>query len=234
MHERHLLTLGESPAHIARVGHGGDQRAMRVDVPKQSQHVQIRHPPGARLHLPKFLKHTPADPRSDVYTFVVASDRKLRSGARLAFALEDKLPREMVESAAKVVKDVADARGPVARRWTTRTADVERGFRGTAALDLILDTTVLIDAERAGTPLDDLIDDQDSVSIAAVTYAELLHGVEMADGRRRQQRRQFVEAVAGEVPIIAYDRRVAATHGGTQTPLFYLAPGGVSPPEDRA
>lgn len=54
-------------------------------------------------------------------------------------------------------------------------------------MDLILDTTVLIDAERDGVGLDDVVDDQDSVSIAAVTYAELLHGVEMADGRRRQR-----------------------------------------------
>lgn len=79
-------------------------------------------------------------------------------------------------------------------------------------MDLILDTTVLIDADRDGVGLDDLVDDRDSVSIAAVTYAELLHGVEMADGQRRRRRQQFVEAVATEVPILAYDRRVAATH----------------------
>lgn len=79
-------------------------------------------------------------------------------------------------------------------------------------MDLILDTTVLIDAERDGTRLDTVVGDEDAVSIAAITYAELLHGVEMADGRRRQRRRAFVEAVAAAVPIIAYDRRVAATH----------------------
>lgn len=79
-------------------------------------------------------------------------------------------------------------------------------------MDLILDTTVLIDAERDGVELDHLVDDEDAVSIAAVTYAELLHGVEMADGRRRQQRQEFVAAVATDVPIVAYDRRVAATH----------------------
>lgn len=79
-------------------------------------------------------------------------------------------------------------------------------------MDLILDTTVLIDAERDGTQLDTVVGDEDAVSIAAVTYAELLHGVEMADGRRRQRRQTFVEAVAAAVPIIAYDRRVAATH----------------------
>lgn len=79
-------------------------------------------------------------------------------------------------------------------------------------MDLILDTTVLIDAERDETQLDRVVGDDDAVSIAAVTYAELLHGVEMADGRRRQKRQTFVEAVAAAVPIIAYDRRVAARH----------------------
>jgi tRNA(fMet)-specific endonuclease VapC len=79
-------------------------------------------------------------------------------------------------------------------------------------LDLILGTTVLIDTERDETQLDGVVGDNDAVSIAAVTFAELLHGVEMADGRRRGQRQAFVEAVAAAVPIIAYDRRVAATH----------------------
>lgn len=79
-------------------------------------------------------------------------------------------------------------------------------------MDLILDTTVLVDAERDDTQLDRVVGDDDAVSIAAVTYAELLHGVEMADGRRRHQRQRFVEAIAAAVPIVPYDRRVAATH----------------------
>lgn len=79
-------------------------------------------------------------------------------------------------------------------------------------MDLILDTSVLIDAEHDGTHLDQVVGDDDAISIAAVTYAELLHGVEMADGRRRQQRQAFVEAIAATVPVVPYDRRVAATH----------------------
>lgn len=34
----------------------------------------------------------------------------------------------------------------------------------------------------------------------------------MADGPRRRQRQAFVDAIAEAVPIVAYDRRVAATH----------------------
>ncbi len=79
-------------------------------------------------------------------------------------------------------------------------------------MELILDTTVLVDVERRRVGLDDLIADQDAVSIAAITYAELLHGVEMANSRNRARRQRFVDAVAGRVPIVAYDRRVAATH----------------------
>lgn len=79
-------------------------------------------------------------------------------------------------------------------------------------MDLILDTTVLIDADRDQFVLDALVDDRDAVSISAVSYAELLHGVALADGRRRERRQHFVEAVAAEIPILSYDRRVAATH----------------------
>lgn len=79
-------------------------------------------------------------------------------------------------------------------------------------MDLILDTTILIDAERRKLDLDDLVGDQDSVSIAAITLAELLHGVELGEGRQRERRQAFAEAIASHVPVVTYDRRVAATH----------------------
>jgi tRNA(fMet)-specific endonuclease VapC len=79
-------------------------------------------------------------------------------------------------------------------------------------VELILDTTILIDIERDHRGLHDLIDDADSVAIAAITYAELLHGVEMADPANRSRRQRFVEAIAERVPILSYDRRVTANH----------------------
>jgi tRNA(fMet)-specific endonuclease VapC len=79
-------------------------------------------------------------------------------------------------------------------------------------VEVILDTTVLIDVERDRGGLDDLVRDEDAVAIAAVTYAELLHGVEMADPGDKQRRQRFVEAVADRVPILPYDRHVAANH----------------------
>ncbi len=50
---------------------------------------------------------------------------------------------------------------------------------------LILDTTILVEAERADRRLDELVGDADDVVIAAVTAAELLVGVELSDDRRR-------------------------------------------------
>lgn len=77
---------------------------------------------------------------------------------------------------------------------------------------LILDTTVLINAERAaGAPLD-AIGDDDDVAIAAITAAELLVGVELADESRREQRRAFVAAVLEAIPVESYDLDVARTH----------------------
>lgn len=77
---------------------------------------------------------------------------------------------------------------------------------------LLLDTTFLIDAERGDVSLDNAIDDDADVAIAAVTVAELLVGVRLASGKRRDARRIYVEEILESLPIIAYDGNVAVDH----------------------
>ncbi|MEO1060332.1 MAG: PIN domain-containing protein [Actinomycetota bacterium] len=77
---------------------------------------------------------------------------------------------------------------------------------------LLLDTTFLIDAERGAAGLDDLIDDDDDVAIAAITLAELTVGVELAASRQRVRRQSYVEEVAASLPILPYDEAVALRH----------------------
>jgi tRNA(fMet)-specific endonuclease VapC len=76
----------------------------------------------------------------------------------------------------------------------------------------MLDTAVLVTAERGTMPLDDLLQDDDDVAIAAVTAAELLVGVELADARRHAARAAFVEDVLATVPVEEYDLEVARAH----------------------
>lgn len=57
-----------------------------------------------------------------------------------------------------------------------------------------------------------MIDDDDDIAIAAVTAAELLAGVEMADRARRQRRSRFVEAILSTVPVEDYDLETARAH----------------------
>jgi tRNA(fMet)-specific endonuclease VapC len=84
--------------------------------------------------------------------------------------------------------------------------------RGTTLVRLILDTTVLIDAERDDEALDRLIGDRDDLAIAAVTAAELLVGVELADKRRRKSRERYAADVLVTIPIESYDLHVARAH----------------------
>jgi tRNA(fMet)-specific endonuclease VapC len=77
---------------------------------------------------------------------------------------------------------------------------------------LILDTTVLVTAERGTMQLDDLLEDDDDVAIAAITAAELLVGVELADAVRQQARAAFVEDVLGTIPVEEYNPGVARAH----------------------
>jgi len=57
-----------------------------------------------------------------------------------------------------------------------------------------------------------VIGDEDDVAIAAVTAAELVVGVELADGRQRRRRRAFVDAVLSAIPVEPYDLEVAGFH----------------------
>lgn len=77
---------------------------------------------------------------------------------------------------------------------------------------LILDTGVLIAAERGRASVDTVIGDTDDVAIAAITVAELLVGVELADDARRPNRQAFVDQVLALIPVEEYTTDVARVH----------------------
>lgn len=77
---------------------------------------------------------------------------------------------------------------------------------------LILDTTVLVAVERSRKRLDALIADDDDVVIAAITAAELLVGVHLADDIHQAKRASFVDAILATIPVEDYDLDVARAH----------------------
>lgn len=77
---------------------------------------------------------------------------------------------------------------------------------------ILLDTTYLVDAERSGADLDESIDDEDDVAIAAVTVAELRVGALLATGQRRVARFSFVDDVVRGLDVVDYDVDVAEAH----------------------
>ena len=77
---------------------------------------------------------------------------------------------------------------------------------------LILDTTVLIAAERDEIQLEASIDDDDDLAIAALTAAELLVGVELASAKRRGPRAAFVDAVLETLVVEDYTLDTARAH----------------------
>jgi tRNA(fMet)-specific endonuclease VapC len=79
-------------------------------------------------------------------------------------------------------------------------------------IQLLLDTSVLVGAERAGDALERIIGDDDDIAIAAVTIAELRVGALLADGRRRAARAKYIDQVSSAVSILGYDTEVAETH----------------------
>ena len=79
----------------------------------------------------------------------------------------------------------------------------------------IVDSTILIAAERGKLDLDRVLADygDEPVAIAAITASELLHGVHRAvEATQRSRREVFVERLLANLPVIPFDLVIARTH----------------------
>lgn len=77
-----------------------------------------------------------------------------------------------------------------------------------AFLGLILDTSVLVAAERRGLSVDQLLEEvlgkvgEVEIAVSAITVAELVHGLHRAqDELMRQRRRSFIDELKRAVPV---------------------------------
>jgi len=79
----------------------------------------------------------------------------------------------------------------------------------------LIDSSVLIAAERGQLDLDDLAARYaaEDVALSAVTASELLHGFYRAKTAAQRHRRQaFVEGLLAQLPVIPFDLTVARVH----------------------
>jgi predicted nucleic acid-binding protein len=77
-----------------------------------------------------------------------------------------------------------------------------------ALLGLILDSSVIVEAERKGQTVEQLLEQvrrsvgEVEIAICSVTVAELVHGVYRANTREiRQRRRDFIDELKRHVPV---------------------------------
>ncbi len=82
-------------------------------------------------------------------------------------------------------------------------------------MGLVLDSSVLVAAERGQLDLERMLAERpdDEVAIAAVTASEFLHGVHRAATPTQRGRREaFVEQLLAALPVLPFDLIVARVH----------------------
>jgi tRNA(fMet)-specific endonuclease VapC len=81
-------------------------------------------------------------------------------------------------------------------------------------VEIILDADVIIRGEKNIFDLRRWLESraEDRFEVAAITIAELWHGVERASGAHRIGRQKYLEAVVAVLPIIAYTEETAYFH----------------------
>jgi tRNA(fMet)-specific endonuclease VapC len=79
---------------------------------------------------------------------------------------------------------------------------------------IILDADVVIRGEKGAFDLERWVSSRplDHFEIAAITVAELWHGVERVTGARRDTRKKYLSAVLESVPIVPYTEQTAYEH----------------------
>ncbi len=79
---------------------------------------------------------------------------------------------------------------------------------------IIIDADVIIGSEKGNFDLRRWLGSRpdDEFEIAAITVAELWHGVERATGSHRLRRQQYLERVIATLPVIPYTQRTAYEH----------------------
>lgn len=79
---------------------------------------------------------------------------------------------------------------------------------------IILDADVVIRGEKGAFDLEKWVSSRpnDQFEIAAITVAELWHGVERASGARRDTREKYLSAILESVPIVPYTEQTAYEH----------------------
>jgi len=78
---------------------------------------------------------------------------------------------------------------------------------------IILDADVIIRGERGAFDLGKwLLSRNEEFEIAAITIAELWHGVERAGGSQRLRRQKYLQAIQTSLPVIAYTEETAYEH----------------------
>jgi tRNA(fMet)-specific endonuclease VapC len=77
---------------------------------------------------------------------------------------------------------------------------------------VLIDTSVVINAERRGEALDRALGERER-AISVITASELLHGVHRAaDEARRAQRQAFVEHLLGSIEPLPITTTIARAH----------------------
>ena len=79
---------------------------------------------------------------------------------------------------------------------------------------IILDADVIIRGEKRIFNLQRWVSSQpnDEFEVAAITVAELWHGVERAVGKQRAKRQQYLQGILASLPVIPYTELTAYEH----------------------